>query len=349
MIADNGIIIRNIYHMLAYAFRGLRHKSFERIASEKFDHMEDLLAEILRLGIARQVKQGLHRDYLPHEEDLLTVKGKIQIAPTFRLRVNRRQQIHCSFDELSVDHLFNRILKSAGCALLESRKVKPPIAGGLRKVLRALSDVSRIDLGRVRWSSLQTGRQTQTYDLLLNICRLIYLHCLPNEQKGRHRMEQWNDETQLNLLYQRFLLNYFSEHRRDLHPRAAHINWDTEDEDSPNPQLPKMMADVILTGGKQTLIIDAKFYGSVFHRHYNNYRFHSGNLYQIFTYVQNYKAQARGKEVSGMLLYARTQEEIVAQSRMRIHGNMISVLTLDLNCDFEMICRQLDEIANSLY
>lgn len=80
MIATNGILIRNIFHMLAYAYKGLRHKSYERIAIESFDHIEDLMAAILLRGINQQVKQGLHRDYQLHSDDLLTVRGRIVLA-----------------------------------------------------------------------------------------------------------------------------------------------------------------------------------------------------------------------------------------------------------------------------
>lgn len=71
---------------------------------------------------------------------------------------------------------------------------------------------------------------------------------------------------------------------------------------------------------------------------------HSKNLYQIFTYVKN-KAAAGG-DVSGMLLYARTDEEIQPDNTYMMSGNRISVKTLNLGCDFSEIACQLNEIAN---
>ncbi len=72
---------------------------------------------------------------------------------------------------------------------------------------------------------------------------------------------------------------------------------------------------------------------------------HSNNLYQIFTYVKN-KAVS-GSEVSGMLLYARTDEEIQPDNEYMMGGNKISVKTLDLNCDFSEIAVQLNSIADT--
>ena len=74
---------------------------------------------------------------------------------------------------------------------------------------------------------------------------------------------------------------------------------------------------------------------------------HSGNLYQIFTYVKNWNA-APDETISGMLLYARTDDAIQPDNDYQMSGNQISVKTLDLNCDFAVIAAQLDAIADRI-
>ena len=49
--------------------------------------------------------------------------------------------------------------------------------------------------------------------------------------------------------------------------------------------------------------------------------------------------------VSGMLLYARTDETILPDNEYRMSGNTISVKTLDLDCGFDSIASQLNAIA----
>lgn len=99
-----------------------------------------------------------------------------------------------------------------------------------------------------------------------------------------------------------------------------------------------------LTSNK-TLIIDAKYYSHTTQVQYNVNTLHSNNLYQIFTYVKN-KA-ASGGEVSGLLLYAQTDEEIQPNNTYMMSGNRISVKTLDLNCEFAEIAGQLNAIADT--
>ena len=92
------------------------------------------------------------------------------------------------------------------------------------------------------------------------------------------------------------------------------------------------------------LLLVKKFHDS----HGNDTRtLHSGNLYQIFTYVKNKEAELADvpHEVSGMLLYARTDESVQPSGTYKMSGNQISVKTLDLNCEFAVIAQQLNRIV----
>ena len=82
---------------------------------------------------------------------------------------------------------------------------------------------------------------------------------------------------------------------------------------------------------------------------FKKYSLHSNNLYQIFTYVKNreYQNQEHGSKVSGMLLYAKTDEVVQPDNVYQMHGNQISVQTLDLNLSFKEIANQLDTIVVS--
>ena len=69
---------------------------------------------------------------------------------------------------------------------------------------------------------------------------------------------------------------------------------------------------------------------------YNSRTQHSHNIYQIFAYVKNMDTANSGN-VSGVLLYAKTNEEIVPDNKYMMSGNCICVKTLDLNTEFTNI------------
>ena len=60
--------------MLSYAFQTLKQETYEDVAVESFDEMYNLLAAILAKGIGMQLKQGLYREYISHQEEQVKLK-----------------------------------------------------------------------------------------------------------------------------------------------------------------------------------------------------------------------------------------------------------------------------------
>lgn len=56
--AEDNVVIRNVYHMMAYAFKALSLQEYAELTKEDFGRFEDLLAAILALGIGVQRKRG---------------------------------------------------------------------------------------------------------------------------------------------------------------------------------------------------------------------------------------------------------------------------------------------------
>lgn len=52
MTEDKGILIKNIFYMLAYAFQELKSNSYEYVGAENFERIHDLFAEILYRGMS---------------------------------------------------------------------------------------------------------------------------------------------------------------------------------------------------------------------------------------------------------------------------------------------------------
>ncbi len=67
----------------------------------------------------------------------------------------------------------------------------------------------------------------------------------------------------------------------------------------------------------------------------------------VYKYVKNWSA-APDEVVSGMLLYAGTDDAIQPNNDYQMSGNQISVKTLDMDCDFSKIAAQLDSIADRI-
>ena len=341
MINDKGILIKNVYHMLSYAFQELRRNNYDYISGEDFEHIHDLFAEILYKGISFQLKQGLYREYVERHETIPVLKGKLDIKETIKNRVARKQVLSCEFDELSEDNVFNRILKTTAGILIRQRNVSSQRKSQLKSLMPFFDGVGLVDPFNIHWNTLRFQRNNQTYKMLMNICYFILDGMLLTTETGSYKMATFSEE-HMSRLFEKFVLEYYRAHHKGLSAYPDQITWDIDNTDSAVIAfLPSMKTDITLHKGDRTLIIDTKFYGHMMQEKFDKKTIHSGNLYQIFTYVKNKDKDNTGN-VTGMLLYARTQEEIAPDMDAVFGGNRILVKTLDLNCDFPVIRFQLD-------
>lgn len=350
MTNDKGIFIKNIYYMLSYAFQVLKQSNYENIASEEFEKVQDLFAAILAKGVARQLKQGLYREYVTKHEDLSIMRGKLDMPGTIQNRIQRKQKLACEFDELSEDNLYNRILKTTMHYLIRDSYVNADRKAALNKVLVFFDGVGQLEPSGIAWSVLHYQRSNKNYEMLLNICYFVLEGMLQTTENGEYKMAAFSDE-HMARLYEKFILEYYrQEHKELTEAKAAQMKWDLrgENDESMIRFLPAMQTDIYLRKGDRILIIDAKYYGRTLQQQYDKYTLHSGNVYQIFTYVKNQDRDNAGN-VSGLLLYAKTEETVTPDCTFNIGGNQIGAKTLDLNTDFRVIAGQLDKIAADFF
>jgi 5-methylcytosine-specific restriction enzyme subunit McrC len=338
------IRIKNIYHMLAYAFQVLNKENYEKLETEEFEYAADLFAAILAKGMGNQIKRGLGRDYVENTESLRSPRGKINVALSVKQNTVRNKQLICSFDQYTENTYMNQILKTTAVLLVKNPEVSSKNKKDLKKVLLYFSNVDRIDYRRIQWSSIKYHRNNATYKLLINICYLVIDGLLLTEQDGNRKLVRFVDDQKMHRLFEKFVLEYYRKHYPEFNASASHIDWDVDE--GGIEFLPVMKTDITLTYGEKTLIIDTKYYQQTMqsNSYYNSKSYHSHNVYQIFTYVKN-KDDTNSGHVSGVLLYAMTDEDIVPDSEFSISNNRFGVKTLDMNRDFSNIKRQLNQLA----
>ena len=341
------IPIKNIYYMLSYAFQTLNSQGYKSVATEDFENVAELCAAILIKGVSLQIKRGLGREYIEQEESLSSPRGKLEITDSIKERSLQKKQLVCSYDDFSVNSYMNQVIKTTMVLLLRSG-ISKARKKELRKVLVYFGEVDTIDVYTINWN-LQFNRNNQTYRLLISVCYLVVKGLLQTQSDGTTKLMDFLDEQRMCRLYEKFILEYYAKEFPELSPAASQIPWALDD--GIGPMLPVMQTDITLSKGSEVLIIDAKYYAGVTQVQFDVNTIHSGNLYQIFTYVKN-KDLSFGNtphRVSGMLLYAKTDEEIQPYNRYQMSGNQISVQTLDLSGDFQTIKEQLNAIVNEYF
>ena len=342
------IRVRNVFHMLAYAFSALREQGYRAVATEDFENAAELCAAILERGVSLQLKRGLGQEYVNRSEARSCLRGKVEVTESVKSQAVWRRQLVCSYDEFSVDTTMNRVIK-ATVALLVRAGISRARKKSLKKLMVFFADVRDIDLHRVDWN-MRFDRNNRTYRMLMAVCWLVVKGLLQTQSDGATRMMDFFDEQRMSRLYEKFILEYYRREHPRLRASASFVEWALDD--GMMDGLPAMRSDITLSAGGRVLIIDAKYYAATMQSNFDKRTVHSGNLYQIFAYVKNKQAvlerAGESVEVSGMLLYAATDEEVLPDFTYRMSGNQIGVRTLDLDRPFEEIRAQLDGIADML-
>jgi 5-methylcytosine-specific restriction enzyme subunit McrC len=330
--------------MLAYAFGGLNSAEIVNTGKEEFENIHSLFAEIILRGMNRQIKRGLRRDYEQKTESLSTIRGRINISESLASNSQMRKQLVCEFDEFTEDTIPNRIIKSAAILLIRKGELSQEVRHRLKRLCDILSNVQNISPSKIRFEVLKNLKLNVDYKMLLNVCKLLFEGLLLNEQSGEYKLRKFLQDEKMHALFERFVREYFRYHYPEFNASASQIPWNTEIDD---PFLPTMKSDTTLTYRGKTLIIDTKYYDHSMSTFYGKSSYISEHMYQIYTYVKNADKTNSGN-VSGMLLYAKTDDTIAPNSENNFGGNKISVKTLDLTLQFDEIKQQLDMIADSL-
>lgn len=340
------IPIKNIYYMLSYAFDVLKEKQYLKVATENFENVYDLYSSILVPAVSIQIKRVLAQNYQNQREALSVPRGRINISESISMMTFTSHKLVCNYDDYNENTYLNQIIKTTFYLLLKTDITKER-KKAIRKLLLYFNNVDDLkDFRKINWK-LNYNRNNKNYHLIISICRMVMEGWLQSKKAGKSKIMDFSDTQSMYHLYEKFILKYYMREYPKLKVSSSKIDWQTDDDYT--VMLPDMKTDIMLSYNNKILIIDAKYYGHMTQCNYGKNSIHSGNLYQIFTYVKNkdYELRNQNAEVSGMLLYAKTDEEIVPDQDYLMSGNKISVKTLDLNVDFDIIKEQLDNIVKT--
>ncbi|MPM38594.1 Protein McrC [bioreactor metagenome] len=164
-------------------------------------------------------------------------------------------------------------------------------------------------------------------------------------EEGDLTLSSFIDDMRMHKLFEKFILEFYKKEYPQIKVHSPRIDWALDDSNA--IMLPVMQSDITLTKGNQTLIIDAKYYSRILQGYRSHSSLRSGHLYQIFTYVKNKSLEFKEtqQQVSGMLLYAKTTEELQPDIVYGMSGNKIGIKSLDLNQEFPYIVNQLHTIV----
>ena len=345
------IPILNVYYLLCYAWRHVQERDTKRLASlAHLSTVQDLLGKVLATGVNHLVRRGIDRGYVERREDLAGIRGKLAVSETAKRALRSRARAACDFEELSVDVLPNRILRTSLRSLLSLRiPLDRSIRSEVRSAYRRLAGVSRVRLKKTTFGQVQLGGQRRVYHHLLSVCWLLHRSAVVDDKTGHTAFRDFRrDKATMWRLFEDFVTGFYEREQRvyEVNPGGRRrIDWaDVHADDAANRVLiPVMEADVILESPDRRIILDTKFYRDALARGRGSGtgKLHSNNLYQLLAYLRNRQTKRPdGPWHEGILLYPQVGEEPL-RAEVWLEGFRIQARTVDLDQDWRTIHEEM--------
>ena len=136
---------------------------------------DNLLEVFIRLFAQRllaQTRKGLPRGYLPVDDDLPALRGRLDVARQFTTNAVRPDRLACRFDVLSYDIALMRIMAATVVSL--GRRTRLSSNQRLLDELRfVLSEVTMLNPSVLPWNAVRIDRTSRSWESLYRLARLL--------------------------------------------------------------------------------------------------------------------------------------------------------------------------------
>ncbi len=163
---------RRLIHMLAMAWNiRIDAGALTRLGWQR-DTILELLIRLFCGKLVDAVRLGMPRQYLDSEDDLPTLRGRLDVTRQFSARAASPQKLACRFDALSPDIALNQVMRAA-IGKLSRLAQAPDNQRALRELSFAYADISEVSTGALRWDLIVLDRTNRRWHELLSLARLL--------------------------------------------------------------------------------------------------------------------------------------------------------------------------------
>ncbi|MXP21952.1 5-methylcytosine-specific restriction endonuclease system specificity protein McrC [Gordonia sp. HNM0687] len=338
------IPVRNLWLLMLYASTLFQRDERLRTGSieDNPDELFDLVSEILVTATERRLQRSLGRQYRSRSDTLTRVRGQIDVLATESRMLLAQGRVACRFDELSVDNLRNRVLRTAlvlaarhvGDLTLERR------ARSLAEILTQYGVSSQLVTQREA-AQLALGRNEQDDVEAIDAARLLLQMTIPAESVGKHSTRDPEREAQaIRRLYEAAVRGFY----RAVLPSEwkvavgeVHHHWPVIGASSGlMAVLPIMKTDTLLESASRRIIVETKFADALKPNQYGAIKLSRDHVFQLYAYVQSQHGKDElSTTAEGVLLYPVVGQHL--DETATIQGHRYRFMTVDLGASASSI------------
>jgi 5-methylcytosine-specific restriction enzyme subunit McrC len=287
----------------------------------------ELLIKAFAEKLLSELRRGLDHAYIPQEENLPRIKGKLQMTRHLAVNAAHRERFYVGYDDFVSDTLLK-----ATSRRLASMTVVAVTQKLLLEAVAVCDEADDIIPQEHHFSSVHLHRNNERFMPLLDFCRIVWLGQSPAPSAGKH--ETFSLLFNMYELFEEFIAQfllrnavYFGLPRRDIRIQsgARHLCWVRQGDDTRVGKF-RMMPDILI-GPRQapSLIIDTKWKRLKSSDEDDKNGVSQSDMYQMFAYAHRYDCN------DVVLLYPKVtgvEEKVYLlenDERRRIHVGFIDV------------------------
>ncbi len=349
---EYGIPIRNLWHMLLYAWNELPASSPVTPGEvEDAPTLDALFARVLIRSMQQRMRTGLGHAYVSEAKTLRGVRGRINFSESIKDHSFEKGEANCDFQQYSANEPRNQIVISTISRLVQSGEFGPDkteadaIRQHLRRLVRSLDGIEPIELTPALVARQLSAQSDRDYRLMLSICELILQRQMPQEERGTHPLPGFDrDALMLYRIYERFVASFYRIKLKGWQVTAQkRLDWHA---DGANDHLPSMIPDLVLQEPEsgRMIVLDTKFTaGSLVDNQWGKPIYDSSHLYQLYAYLRSQEHLSEShRTASGVLLYPSAHYHL--SETIQLHQHLIHMECVDLAVSWQEVERQLLEM-----
>ena len=346
--------IKNVLYMYSYIWDEAQYLDFTDLdCKDDFDSV-NILSEFFIINMHSIIKRGFYREYISNVDEIRGIKGKILIKDSIKNLQFHKSSLVCEYDEFSENNLINQILRTTAFKLYRTQGVNDINKKKLNNILSYYNKVSIIDVDKHIFE-IKFNKNNKYMLNIIRICELINNSLMLSEDKGKYKfINILDDDDIMDSVYEKFIYKFYKYHLEQEQKSfevlfQKQLRWNVKD--GKKELLPVMRMDTLLVNvsDRKSIIIDTKYYkNSLAKNNYGSEKFLSGNLYQMYTYMNTLDSDG---ELEGMLLYPQAEESIDESYSIDITTSSglkeakLRIKTVDLSVNWRMIEKELLEIV----
>jgi 5-methylcytosine-specific restriction enzyme subunit McrC len=302
----------------------------------------DILIRLFSDHLLAEARRGLARAYMAQEEDLVALRGRLDIIRQFTHHAVRPDRVACRFDTLLPDTPLLRVMKA--CVLMLRRHARVLETQRRLDELRfLLAEVSDVPVSALPWTQVRIDRTNRRWETLHGLAKLF----LKREwQSTNHDAKAGQGITLLfamNDLFEAYIneLARRALHHRDLtdHSQGGLLYCLMEEGEGGRKCFQTTPDILIKRGGQTVMIIDTKWKQIGLNPEDKKRGVSQADVYQIMAYARLYRC----REV--MLLYphhAGLGDDVLDAGYVMMEGDeRLRIATIDLVPEASVVMERL--------